>query len=829
MVGNVYTANVFVTGNIAESTSNSINSGALSVNNAFMLTSFIASNSTLNPGQVSLITATVSGGTPPYTYNFIAVDTDTNTLSANFLSVNNPSTTNSFVFKPAVIDTYQLDVIVTDSAAMPESVNDPITINVIKGSGSVSILPSNTVLDSGQTETYTIAVVGGTGPFIINLFNITGSSDQGAPFNAIIASPGGGNTISFTAYGTGSFSFNGIATDTGANAFTFNSISSTIIINGNANNINGNVPTVTLTPSGTSLLPGQTETYTITANGGTGPFEVSLFNITGSSQQGYNVVIPVPGGSNTVSFVASNPGTFAYNATVSDMGTKPYAFVFNSVSSQITVAQPATTTTIGGGGGGGGGGIINSGGGFGGGSSKPVISTADGCIIIDNVTVPNSFAFNLSNGSFNVTDNYIANNYTSIIVNGVTYVLYLGVPTPINGTSIYMALTGVSYLPILHTVNMQACVSQSKQVSSISVYANLTNSTFSITNVVPDYLFGSVTLSGSSDAPAPPNGYSGIFLVNFTVNSSEVKTANMTVNYPCSINSSTLSPYLLQNEIWEPVGQFSVNSTACSISFNVPNHSTIALLSKLKVQAQVQPVVVKPSAKKGVIIETYFPPKKGFPWTAAVLGLGLAAVSTTKLRKKLPRSRQPEHRQGNSNKVIRLIERLAIIEILIFAAMLLLFPFHHNLLSMIVAFGFGIVLAYFVDRIIAARRPDSVYAYKRRAGIMRLVEEVGIIEMVLFVATAWAYVAKQAIPAVVLAFLLGLALSYFIDRIRQVRKMERDDKQNMGTVSSESVTPAAGAAASITNLTIKVEDTPISTAPTDVEQTGTISAEAASS
>ena len=595
----------------------------------------------------------------------------------------------------------------------------------------------------------------------------------------------------------GFFSFNGIGIDNGANAFIFNSVSNSITVNGNSNNINGNVPTATLAPSGTSLQPGQTETYTITVFGGTGPFAVSLFNVTGSAIQGspLNAIIALPGGSNTISFTASNPGTFAYNATVSDMGTRPSAFVFNSVNSQITVTQPTTTTISNGGGGGGGGGIIGSGGGvIGGGSSKPVIfSSGEGCIGADNVTIPNSFAFNLSNSAFNVTDNYIGSNYTSVIVNGVTYVLNLNVPTPINGTPIYMALKSVSYLPILHTVDMVACPSQSKQVSSISVYANLSSSTFSVTKVVPSYLSNNVTFVGTSNVPALSNGYFGLFVGSLAVDSGMVKTANVTISYPCGIASGPPEPYLLLNGTWTGIAAaLSTNASACSISFDAPSQSTIALLSKLKAPVQAQPAAAaKP--KQGVIMDMFILPNKQFSWTAAILGLGLAAVSTTKLRKKLPRSRQPQHRQGNSNKAIRLIERLAIIEILIFAAMVVLFVFRHILLSMIAAFGFGIVLAYFVDRIIAARRPNYVYAYKRKHGIRKLVEEVGIIEMALFVASAWAYVARHTLLGIALAFLLGLALSYFIDRIRQVRKTESAAKQGSAAEAGSAPAPLAAA------------------------------------
>jgi len=158
------------------------------------------------------------------------------------------------------------------------------------------------------------------------------------------------------------------------------------------------------------------------------------------------------------------------------------------------------------------------------------------------------------------------------------------------------------------------------------------------------------------------------------------------------------------------------------------------------------------------------------------------------------------------------------------------------------------VLAYFVDRIIAARRPIDIYVYKRKSGIRKLIEEVGIIEMVLFVATAWAYVAKHPLLGVALAFLLGLALSYFIDRIRQVRKKAQEAKQGAvaetinrtaaptNTVSTADVTPTSGTASAskasvyttATMGTVSTTDaTPAAGSTTGTTSTSTTSMDAA--
>ena len=85
---------------------------------------------------------------------------------------------------------------------------------------SVSISPSNAVLNTGQIETYTITVTGAGGPFNVMLYNITGSKSAG---NVIIPALGGSNTISFVAGAVGDFVFNATAIDT-SNSSVFNSM-----------------------------------------------------------------------------------------------------------------------------------------------------------------------------------------------------------------------------------------------------------------------------------------------------------------------------------------------------------------------------------------------------------------------------------------------------------------------------------------------------------------------------------------------------------------------------------------------------------------------------
>jgi hypothetical protein len=131
-------------------------------------------------------------------------------------------------------------------------------------------------------------------------------------------------------------------------------------------------------------------------------------------------------------------------------------------TAQVTVNQPATTTTISSGGLGGGGG----GNGFTGGipqGSSTITTTAitttattttvttttsttttlkittttpiaitqlnNSCILISNVTTTSSgVGFSINGQSFNLTDIALNSNFTTVVINGVPYILYRGTP-----------------------------------------------------------------------------------------------------------------------------------------------------------------------------------------------------------------------------------------------------------------------------------------------------------------------------------------------------------------------------------------------------------------
>ncbi|MDE1874339.1 MAG: hypothetical protein KGI04_04475 [Candidatus Micrarchaeota archaeon] len=219
----------------------------------------------LDVGQSYTFSTTASNGLAPYTGNWqwIAPNTvsPTNTINAALptatnalaLTINPKSNTDlgytwssvNYDLVPSggadIEGVWAFNGFVVDNGLDQSAANTVNTANTpvisINSMPAATLSPSSGTIASGQVETYTITVNGGTGKYTAELYNVTGAKQacadgQSAPCNVIIFTPGGTNTIAFTA-GTsaGSFTYNTIVTDQGTtNPFTFNSVSSTITV-----------------------------------------------------------------------------------------------------------------------------------------------------------------------------------------------------------------------------------------------------------------------------------------------------------------------------------------------------------------------------------------------------------------------------------------------------------------------------------------------------------------------------------------------------------------------------------------------------------------------
>ena len=203
---------------------------------------------------------------------------------------------------------------------------------------TISITPSNILLDAGQYEIYTITINAGAGdgPFTVNFYNKT--SGQLMQNFTLYTNIDSSNTIArfkFKTGATGTFKYNATAYDT-ITGYKFSSSTNTIQVNQD--------PILTITPSNVVLDNGQTETYTLAVTNGFGSFNTELYNITGSKQQGANITIPASG-SKTITFQSGATGKFTFNGISTDTGTT-YPYIFNSTKNSILVNSNLKAPTL---------------------------------------------------------------------------------------------------------------------------------------------------------------------------------------------------------------------------------------------------------------------------------------------------------------------------------------------------------------------------------------------------------------------------------------------------------------------------------------------------
>ena len=452
-------------------------------------------DSTINIGSSETVTANEIGGTAPFTYAW----------TENGKPVSG-DTSNQLTFSAKVAGANIIGVSVTD--ANKKSASATGTITVVNGIslGMPQLTVPNSILEVGQTETITANVLGGVLPYRSFVW-----MDNGNIIHA--------NSQSIT--------FIGAANNLGLNNLQVtvtDSSGKTATGTGSVNVINA--AEITLTPATSSVTSGGSITYTVTVSGGIGPFNIELYNITGSKPQGSNVTITSPGGSNTITITAGPTGTFTYNAIATDTATNT---LFNSTKAVLTVNSAGCTSNCGGGGGGGGGG----------GNFVPTVKTSGNCTTISNFSQDNYESFNLKGHAFDVTLNSISPTQVDITINGYTYTLDTNTKTKLTGMANYSVdLESISYLPIVHTVTVEICYigtntgqKQSSGPEGSMIVSLTTNKTISVQN-------GPVLLTGSIT-----NGTTGPYKYNFIVTNSTGKIVfNKTNTNSKTTNSTIFTP-----------------------------------------------------------------------------------------------------------------------------------------------------------------------------------------------------------------------------------------------------------------------------------------------
>jgi len=270
----------------------------------------ITTGSTLPSGVVGTAysqTLTATGGTAPYTWSL---------ASGSLPQGMNLSSSGVLGGTPTAGGSFNFTIRVTDSSAAPQSTQKAFSLTVIVPVSITtgSTLPSGVV---GAAYSQTLIATGGTGPYSWSL--ASGSLPQGLNLSS-------SGVISGTPSAEGSFNFTIRVTDSGAAPDTQKAFSLTVVA----------PVSITTSPALPSGTVGTAYSQTLTATGGTPPYNWSL--VAGSLPAGLSL-----SASGILRGTPNAAGTFNFTIGVTDSAQQNTQRAFSL--SIVPVGTPLSITT----------------------------------------------------------------------------------------------------------------------------------------------------------------------------------------------------------------------------------------------------------------------------------------------------------------------------------------------------------------------------------------------------------------------------------------------------------------------------------------------------
>jgi hypothetical protein len=348
-VGNTYNFELEINGSATTpEVTDSLPSNTITVDPALSSSIPIITYSTLDTNNFQVATISSFGGTPPYTYNFGIYNSTTTALLTSG-SQTTSATTDSFTFNPTVPGTYYTDIIITDSANVPESLSVTSGTFLVNLGLQVPTTPTLNRTNLGLDQNLLIGstVSGGTPPYTY-LFIISNATT-----GAVVASSGNLITSStsqsfiYNATTSGAFKVNVTVTETAippSPARATSSAKSAVFTVGLTNSsspsppFTGGLPPATTLASTTTIktVPTTTMAPTTTIYPGIN----STFNFTRGEKREIKV-------SNTLSVTLTSSSGGSFNVTITNITnstTPPPSY--DSVAAFRISVKPPTNISI---------------------------------------------------------------------------------------------------------------------------------------------------------------------------------------------------------------------------------------------------------------------------------------------------------------------------------------------------------------------------------------------------------------------------------------------------------------------------------------------------
>ena len=541
-------------------TINSINS-EITINPAMTAPSISPSNPIISSGQSVTFNATWSGGTPTYGASLYSSSNSTCNQQSTLIQQTIGISTNTITFSPVVPSSnFYYCVYVTDNSLETDYVENALSFYVYQPSG-VAISPSGAyayVASQGDNNVVIVNTANGEAVGTINsgfskpeymAFSPNGEYAYvpNANSNNVVIINTATNTIT-GAITSGISGPSGVAfSPNGANLYVVNG-ANVIAINTSTNTVTNSILSFNYLSGGIAIS--KSGTYAYISNYLTN--NVFIVDLTTNTVTGS--ITPCTANPQGIAFAPS--GTYAYVANCNGL---------------VTI-NTATNTIVG---------SLNSG------MSQPagIAFSPDGSYAYitngnnDNVIVvnPGISTTNSINSyvTFKSTTNQVSNPYAGGSTGffghlpGATTTATSS--TTVSTTSTISAVTTATSAQAATSGKVTICddiSGYSANYSSLNATFNIGPGTGACFNMTATDVTSRYHASNSSVLKA----------INYTSSNKNI-SISVTIRYKCSLPSSDITPFILNNSAWHEITPFTVNVAACTVTFAVPTDPVIALIN----------------------------------------------------------------------------------------------------------------------------------------------------------------------------------------------------------------------------------------------------------